>query len=50
MQACLKKADTMVQEEELAKLKNLVFRTLENRGVMGQIRAQIRQNVYFSVR
>ncbi|CAD7935221.1 unnamed protein product [Amoebophrya sp. A25] len=36
-------------DEEFSRLKLLVFRTLENNGVLGQIRSQIRHNVYKTI-
>ena len=32
-------------EEDMARLKNLVFRTLDNNGVLGSLRAQLRANM-----
>lgn len=39
----------MSSEDEFGRLKLLVFRTLENNGVLGQIRTQIRHNVYKTI-
>ncbi|CAD7924516.1 unnamed protein product [Amoebophrya sp. A120] len=40
---------TTSTEEEFARLKALVFRTLENNGVLRDIRTQIRHNVYKTI-